>query len=106
MLQQLIVFAIVASAALYAAWKWAPATLRIRTVNRLAHHLGVVGLSAPAGWLRQKSSNDASCGDGGCSSCGSCGSTDSANVAAKVTDSVSAAAPQVIKLHFRQSPRG
>ena len=103
MLQQLIVFAIVASAALYAAWKWAPTTLRIRAVNRLAHHLGVVGLSAPAGWLRQKSNNDASCGDGGCSSCGSCGSADAANLGA---DTAAPSAPQVIKLHFQQNPRG
>ncbi|MFC3107453.1 DUF6587 family protein [Undibacterium arcticum] len=104
MLQQLIVFTIVASAALYAAWKWAPATLRIRAVNRLAHHLGALGLSAVAGWLRQKSNNDAACGDGGCSSCGSCGSADSANVTANVNGSGDAA-PQVIKLHFRQTPR-
>ncbi|MFD2270736.1 hypothetical protein ACFS07_05435 [Undibacterium arcticum] len=65
---------------------------------------GALGLSAVAGWLRQKSNNDAACGDGGCSSCGSCGSADSANVTANVNGSGDAA-PQVIKLHFRQTPR-
>jgi hypothetical protein len=109
MLQQLIVFAIVAAAAVYAAWKWAPATLRIRAVNRLAHHLGALGLRALAGWLRQQSNNDAACGDGGCSSCGACGSADSVNTAAKLAGSASvnasATAPQVIKLHFSKNPR-
>ncbi|HAT31075.1 MAG TPA: hypothetical protein DCW29_09565 [Janthinobacterium sp.] len=86
MWQQLIVFVIVAAAALHAAGKYLPAAWRERMVYFLVRR--GAGQARMAAWFNTR----ASCGDG-CSSCGSC-----ADQAAPPVADV-ASARRVIKLH-------
>ena len=87
MWQQVIVFCIVAAAALHASTKYLPAGWR----RRIVHFLARCGASQPA--MASLFKTAPSCGDG-CASCGSC-----ASEAAPAIEPV--AAMRVIKLHVR-----
>lgn len=73
MIQQIIVGLIVACAALYAVWRWMPATWRRAAAGKVAagsHRAGLVDAQraeALAASLAKRS------GCGSCDSCGSCG---------------------------------
>jgi hypothetical protein len=71
-LQQLIVFAIVALAAVYAAWHWMPAGWRRALAARLAAGSRRAGLvdAERADWLAASLARSAGCGS--CDSCGAC----------------------------------
>ena len=75
MIQQLIVFAIVACAALYALWRWMPAGWRRALATRLAAGSQRAGLvdAERADQLAARLAKSAGCG--ACDSCGAC-STD------------------------------
>ncbi|MET3131043.1 hypothetical protein AAKU55_001301 [Oxalobacteraceae bacterium GrIS 1.11] len=85
MWQQVIVFCIVAAAALHASTKYLPVAWRERIVYFLARR--GMDQSRMAAWFNTKSS----CGDG-CSSCGSCASE-------PAPPATATAARRVIKLH-------
>ncbi|MFT3721279.1 DUF6587 family protein [Pseudorhodoferax sp.] len=72
MLQNLIVFAIVAAAAVYAVWRWMPAAWRRGAARRLAAGSQRAGLvdDAQAERLAASLAKTSGCGD--CESCGSC----------------------------------
>jgi len=89
MWQSLIVFCIVAAAALHLCGKYLPRRWRQAGIDLLAKG-GAPGARL-ASWLGRRDG----CG-GGCSSCGSCGSDDKAAAPAAESDS-----RRVIKLHAR-----
>ena len=82
MLEHSIVFAIVAAATSYAAWKLMPRTLRATLARKLVHLVASGGSLAPE---RRASLETRLAGGGGCSGCDTCKGCGSGNPATDAT---------------------